>query len=299
MAAMKITTRVRGFVGEISGVSIARSLSREDLEAVLAAWLQYPVLIFPQQDLDPDALQNFADQLGGAGHDPYITPVPECPHVVEVCRDAHETTPIFGASWHSDWSFLSAPPSASLLSADIVPPRGGDTIFADGYRAYAALPHELRQRIACLRGIHTAAPAYGPVGLFARDDRSRSMQIVVSAAASAQETHPVVRTHPRSGRRCLFVNPAYTVGLVGVDAVKARALLERLFTHMTMPKFCYRHRWRAGALVLWDNRCVLHRAEGGYAGHCRVMRRATVVGERPIGILSGSVGRHLSTIKAR
>jgi taurine dioxygenase len=135
--------------------------------------------------------------------------------------------------------------------------------------------------LAGLRAIHSAAPAYGPSGLFARDDDSRSMDIVISKEAEATESHPIVRTHPHSGRRSLFVNHVYTVAVEGMHRFESRSLLRELFDHMVTDEFTYRHKWRPDMLVLWDNRCVLHYAEGGYEGHRRVMHRTVVAGERP------------------
>lgn len=270
------------FVAQIDGVPLQRSLSDPERDALQRCWAHYPVLVLPDQALDHRSYERFAREFGEIGRNPYLRGIDEHPDIVEVRRTATETTPIFGASWHSDWSFLSAPPSATLLHAKRIPPIGGDTCFADATAAYAALPEHLRSGIEGRRAIHTAAPSYGPRGLFARDDPSRSMNIVVSAQANQTVSHPIVRTHPRTGRKGLFINHVYTVAIDGMEARASRALLDTLFAHMTLPDFVYRHRWRTDMLVIWDNRCVLHYADGGYEGHERLLHRITLTGEQPV-----------------
>ncbi len=269
------------FVAEITDLRLNSKLSRSMVDQIKAAWARYPVLVFPGQPMTPNELAAFSRQLGDFGVDPFVRPIEDHQHVIEVRREAQESAPIFGASWHSDWSFQPAPPSGTLLHAQTIPPFGGDTVFADCYRAYATLPTELKKTLAGRAAIHTAAPAYGPQGLFAEDDDTRSMKIVVSSEAEKSETHPIVRTHPLSGRQALFINHVYTVAIAGMTRSQSRALLKFLFEHMTQDDFVYYHRWCADMLVLWDNRCVVHYASGGYDGYQRVMHRTTLAGERP------------------
>ena len=278
---LEVRPTTQEFVARVRGVDLSRPLDAAVSSELLAAWARHPVLVFPGQRLDPASLQAFCHVLGPFGRDPYVEPMPGFEHVIEVRREANETAPIFGSLWHSDWSFQAAPPSATLLYGAQVPPIGGDTVFADGYAAYASLSLVMQDLLAGLRGVHSAAPSYGPRGLFARDDASRSMRIIVSPEAENTETHPVVRRHPVSGRRSLFVNHVYTIGIEGMRADESRALLEFLFRHMTRAEFVHRHRWHADTLVIWDNRCIVHYADGGYEGHRRLMYRSTVAGERP------------------
>lgn len=277
----EVRAHAPGFVAEVTGLRLDRALADDVVEAIRETWTDYPVVVFPDQPLDHAALTAFSNRLGAFGVDPYLKAVPGYEHIIEVCREPRESTPIFGANWHSDWSFQRTPPSATLLHAKTVPPSGGDTLFADCYRAYAALSPQLKATLADLSAVHSAAPAYGPRGLFARDDPSRSMQIEVSPQAEHSEIHPIVRTHPRSGRKSLFINHVYTLAISGMQSEASRELLDSLFEHMTSAKFVYRHQWRPNMLVVWDNRCVVHYAEGGYAGHRRIMHRTTLAGERP------------------
>ena len=280
--SVRVRERITDFVAEVDGPALCGELTPTTVQEISAAFDTYPVLIFPRQPLAPDELACFASRIGEFGHDPFVRPLDGHAHVIEVRRRAAETTPIFGATWHSDWSFQACPPSATLLHAQIVPPFGGDTLFADAVHAFATLPEALQDELRTLRAIHSAAPSYGPKGLFAKDDPSRSMRIVISAEADQQQTHPMVRLHPRSGRAALFINHVYTVGIEGMDHGAARALLERLFAHMSDSRFVYRHRWAPQTLVMWDNRLVTHYAAGGYAGYERLMYRVTLAGEAPL-----------------
>ena len=139
----------------------------------------------------------------------------------------------------------------------------------------------MRERLAGLQTIHSAAAAYGPRGVFAQESAKRAMEIIVSETAQNTQTYPLVRTHPVSGRRALFINPVYTVGIVGMTKPESDALLRFLLQHMQREEFLYRHQWQPHMLTMWDNRCTMHHAEGGDDGHPRVMQRVTIAGERP------------------
>jgi taurine dioxygenase len=278
---LSVLPEPQGFAAAVRGVDLRETLAADAHRDLLQAWARHPVLYFPEQILDPASLERVSSYLGPFGHDPYLKAKAGFEHVIEVRREARETAPIFGGNWHSDWSFQSTPPSATLLYGDIVPPAGGDTIFADGCRAFEALSPTMQQLLLPLNAVHSAAPAYGPKGLFARDDASRSMQIIVSPDADQSELHPLVRRHPLSGRCALYINHVYTLGIEGMRADESQALLEFLFKHMTRNEFVYRHHWQPHMLLLWDNRCVIHYADGGYEGYRRLMYRTTVAGERP------------------
>lgn len=267
---------------EITGLDLSQPLQPDVAEAVLNAFADYAVIWFPDQPLDHDQFEAVTRLFGDFGVDPYVEPLAGRPHVLEVRRDARETSSPFGAAWHSDWSFQEGPPAATLLHAKVVPPRGGDTLYADGYRAYEALSPLLQQMLADRRGVHSAARPYGPQGAYARETGARSMKILASAEAEKTWTHPIVRTHPVTGRKALFVNPVYTIGIEDMDEGEAAALLTFLFKHMTEDAFVYRHRWRPDMLTIWDNRCLMHHATGGYDGHERVMHRTTVAGDVPV-----------------
>lgn len=271
-----------GFGAAISGVALNEPLANDVRDEILRAWAAHGVVWFRDQPMSLDALESFTQSIGPFGVDPFIKSMEGRRHVLELRREPDEKAPNFGASWHSDWSFQETPPAATLLRAEIVPPVGGDTLYADGVRAYEALSPVMKRLLEGLEAIHSASLAYGTKGFFAKETEKRTMQIIVSEEAEKTCAHPIVRTHPVTGRKALYVSPTYTVGgIVGMTAEESRALLGFLFAHMVREEFVHRHKWTKDALIMWDNRCTLHFADGGYDGYLRVMHRTTVAGERP------------------
>jgi taurine dioxygenase len=260
----------------IRGVDLSRPHSRAEIDLIRVAWLEHQVIGICDQELEISDLERFAAALGPDGDDPFIASIAGHPRVVEVRREADETTPIFAEAWHSDWSFLEASPAGTLLYGKVIPPVGGDTLFADQYAAYDALSETMKSRIAPLQGIHSARRSYSPGGIYGERDKGRSMAIRYSERAMATQLHPVVRRHAQTGRCALFVNMGYTIGIDRMNETEATALLTELFAHQTQPQFVYRHRWSPGLLTLWDNRCLLHTATGGYQGHQRLLWRITI-----------------------
>ncbi|MCR5877145.1 TauD/TfdA family dioxygenase [Phenylobacterium sp. J367] len=279
--AIEVTPEPTGFGAEVRGLDLTRPLPPETLAQVKAAWARHGVLAFPDQPLSLEQLEAFTLQIGPFGKDPFIKPMAGHPNVLELRREPDERATNFGAGWHSDWSFQAIPPAATLLHSEVVPPVGGDTLFCDCARAYETLSPVMQAMLAPLKAVHSAGRAYGTKGVFARETEKRTMEIIVSAEADETLTHPLVRTHPVTGRKALFVSPVYTLGIEGMTPKESQAVLGFLFGHMTQDEFIYRHRWRPRMLLMWDNRCTMHLAEGGYDGHLRVMHRTTVAGEPP------------------
>jgi taurine dioxygenase len=151
-------------------------------------------------------------------------------------------------------------------------------LFANQYAAYDGLEPAMKSRLEGMLGVHSAAKGYAPDGQYGDNDKGRSMDIRPSEAARAKRTHPIVRTHPETGRKALFVNPGYTQSIAGMSQEDGWALLLELFKHQSQPRFVYRHRWAKDMLVMWDNRCLTHMATGGYQGHARLLHRTTVAG---------------------
>lgn len=279
---IQVTPQASGFGAEITGLDLSRPLDRATLAEVKAAWARHAVVAFPDQPLSLDELEAFTLQVGPFGKDPFIKPMPGHPNVLELRREPDEKATNFGAGWHSDWSFQAEPPAATLLRSEVVPPVGGDTLFCDCAAAYEVLSPTMQRMLAPLRAVHSAGRAYGTQGVFARETEKRTLQIIVSAEADETLSHPLVRTHPITGRKALFVSPVYTVGVEGLTPEESQGLLGILFKHMVQDRFIYRHRWREKMLLMWDNRCTMHFAEGGYDGHLRLMHRTTVAGETPV-----------------
>ena len=271
-----------GFGAEITGLDLSQPMPPETLAEVKAAWARHGVVAFPDQPLSLDALEAFTLQMGAFGDDPYVKPMAGRPNVLELRREPDETASNFGAGWHSDWSFQDTPPAATILRSQVTPPVGGDTLFCDATRAYEALSPTMQAMLAPLQAVHSAVRPYGPQGSYARETAARTLQIISSKAAEASRTHPLVRTHPVTGRKALFISPVYTIGIEGLSEPEANAILGLLFKHMVQDTFVYRHHWRAGMVLMWDNRCTAHLAEGGYDGHLRLMHRTTVAGDAPV-----------------
>lgn len=280
--ALAVKPQPSGFGAEITGVDLARPPPSEILAEIKDAWARHAVVAFPDQPLSLEALEAFTQAIGPFGHDPFIAPMPGHPNVLELRREPDEKATNFGAGWHSDWSFQAEPPAATLLRSEVVPPVGGDTLFADCARAYEALSPAFQQMLAPLKAVHSASLAYGTQGVFARETEKRTMKIIVSPEADKTQVHPLVRTHPVTGRKALYVSPVYTRGIEGMTYAESAAILKFLYEHMTQEPFVYRHKWRPGMLLMWDNRCTVHLADGGYDGHLRVMHRTTVAGEKPV-----------------
>jgi taurine dioxygenase len=281
-STITVTARPGGFGAKVTGVDLTRPLAPDTLAAVKSAFTAHGVVWFPDQALDHDQLEAFTLQWGEFGRDPYIAPLADRPHILEVRRDAGETASVFGGAWHSDWSFQETPPAITILHAKVIPPVGGDTLFADCCGAWEALTPAFQAMVKPLRAIHSASRPYGAAGFYAKEEGRTGMTILPSAEADKTFAHPLSRVHPISGRPTLFVNQVYTVGIEGLSEPESMAILGFLFKHMTDERFVYRHRWAPGMLTMWDNRRCLHNATGGYDGHERLLHRTTVAGEAPI-----------------
>lgn len=263
----------------VRGIDLKQPLPAAQQAELRALWLQHLVLAFPDQHLPVDALERFATTIGPFGPDPYFESIPGHPHVAQVRREADETSTLFADNWHSDWSFLASPPAATLLHGDVIPPTGGDTLFANQYAAWDALPADLKATLQGRMGVHSARRGYARQGRYGEADKGRSMAIRYDDSALATQLHPIARRHPETGRTALFVSPGYTIGIDGLPDSEAQPLLKALFDHQGRDEFVYRHAWQPGMLVMWDNRCLVHAATGGYQGHRRLLHRITV-GER-------------------
>lgn len=266
----------------LRGVDLTQPISAEQAAEIRAAWLKHQVVGFPDQDMSVDDLERFAATVGPFAPDPYFQSIPGHPHVAQVKREADETSTLFADNFHSDWSFLASPPAATLLYGDVIPPVGGDTLFANQYDAWDALPAAMKALLEGKQGVHSARRGYSKQGRYGEGDKGRSMAIVYDDSAMATQLHPIARRHPETGRTALFVSPGYTIGVDGLPDDEAGPLLAELFKHQARPEFVYAHRWSQGTLLMWDNRCLVHAATGGYDGHRRLLHRITV-GERAAG----------------
>lgn len=279
---MQIFPLTGSFGAEIRDVDLSAELAEDTLAAVRAAFAEHVVLCFRDQQLDIDRLEALALRLGEFGETPFITPIESHPNVLRLVREANEAGPLFGSGWHSDWSFQDAPPSATMLYGVDVPPVGGDTAFTNQYLAYESLSAGMQRILDGLNAVHSAQRSYGPQGTFGRNDPTSSMDIRGGESALATQLHPLVRTHPVTGRKALFVNDVYTIGIEDMRSEESKPLLDFLFAHSRRIDHTCRVRWEPGTLTMWDNRVTQHYAIDDYAGHRREMYRITLAGEVPV-----------------
>ncbi len=279
---INVTPQSSGFGAHVTGLDLSQPLDAATNAEVLAAWAAHGVLAFPGQPLSLEQQEAFTLALGNFGEDPFVKPMAGHAHILELRREPHETAPNFGSGWHSDWSFQATPPAATILHAKVIPPVGGDTLFADCTAAFAALSPAMQALCEGLNAVHSAKLPYGRNGAYAKETGTRTMQIITGEAAESTQLHPLVRVHPVTGKKALFASPTYTIGLDGMTQDEGYAILGFLFKHITQPQFIYRHKWSPDTLLIWDNRRMLHFAEGGYDGHLRLLHRTTVAGESPI-----------------
>jgi taurine dioxygenase len=269
--------RIAGALGaEVTGIDLSRELSDATIAGLRQVWLEHGVVFFRDQDLSPQGLVRFARRFGEVVEYPFIKGLPEAPEVIPVVKLEHETTN-FGGLWHSDTAYLDQPPMATMLIAREVPPFGGDTLFASGTAAYEALSEGLKRLLAPLRAVNSSAKA--------DVTKTREDRVKDSARDDARQVyeaeHPVVRTHPETGRRALYVNTGHTTRFAGMTEAESAPLLRFLFEHQVRPEFTCRFYWRPGSIALWDNRCCLHNPVNDYHGFRRVMHRVTLAGDRP------------------
>lgn len=262
----------------VTGVDLSKPLTEEDRLAIRVAWVEHHVLAFPGQDLSDADLERITLSFGVFGDEPFFVPMKEGGHVVALTRRADEKAPVFAETWHVDWSFEESPPIGTCLYGLTIPPVGGDTSFVNQQRALVDMPKELRGRLEGKVAIHSAAGAYAPDGFYGeREEGSdRSMKILYSDKARDTQTHPLIMKHPESGIETIYGCAGYIVGFVGVDEEEGRQLAGDLLAWQTRDEFQYQHKWEEGMFVIWDNRSVLHKANGGYDGYDRELHRTTV-----------------------
>jgi taurine dioxygenase len=262
---------------EITGVDL-RNPSETELQDVYRAFLDHLVLFFRDQDIAPGELVNFARSFGEIDIHPYSVPLDGHPEVLEITKEKDDSSN-FGGEWHTDMTYNEQPPKGVVIVGREIPPRGGDTLFANMYAAYEALSDTMKGLLEDLYGLHSAGPTYSSSGTKSRD--KQSTKVVISDDSYTWTEHPLVRTHPETGRKCLFLNPGHTYYIKGMRDDESKALLEFLFRHCVKPEFCTRFSWTQNTVALWDNRCTQHVALNDYHGYRRVIHRTVIKGDRP------------------
>jgi taurine dioxygenase len=282
MSALTVE-RIAGALGaELQGLDLTRELTAGEVDALHEAVVQHKVVFLRGQPYDIAHLERLTVQLGGHGRTPFLESIDGHPGVVKVVKEADEGGFNFGGAWHSDWSFQPEPPAFTLLWSVEVPPHGGDTMWSNQELAFDTLSDGLKTTLMDLDVVHSAGWAYSANGVLARSAPGRSMQINTTDDALAEQVHPAVPTHPRTGRSALFVNPTYSVRFAGWSAADSAPLLQHLYTHSTRDAFTCRFRWTPNTLAIWDNRATQHNALNDYQGHRRELHRTTVAGTVPV-----------------
>jgi taurine dioxygenase len=248
----------------------------ETIAAIRKAWLDHCVIFFREQNLPPARFLTFAKRFGEVIEYPFIKGLEEYPEIIPVVKLEHEKTN-FGGIWHSDTAYLEMPPMATMLIAREIPQRGGDTMFANGYLAYETLSDGMKRLLDGLVGINTSAKADASR---TREDRVKAM-VRPDAKQEYVGEHPVVRTHPETGRKALYLNVGHTLRFRDMTVAESQPILDFLFQHQIKPEFTCRFAWRPGSIAFWDNRCALHFPVNDYHGYRRAMHRITLKGDRP------------------
>jgi taurine dioxygenase len=265
---------------EVRGIALSSLEDENAWKAIQGAFLQYSVLAFRDQSLEPADLMRVGARFGEPCFYPFVTGLDDYPYIFEVVKEEHETVN-FGGNWHSDTTYLKQPPLGTLLYALETPARGGDTLFTSTYAAYDALSEGMRALLDRLVGVNSASLKYTG-GRRKIHSTIGGMKVHDTETAEEYEAeHPAVRTHPDTGRKALYVSRSHTVRFKDMSEEESRPLIEFLQAHQTRPEFTCRVRWWPGTLTIWDNRCTQHSAVNDYHGQRRRMRRLTFGAQTP------------------
>lgn len=269
--------KIAGALGaEILSVDLSRGVSDNLAREVRKVLLDHQVIFLKKQNLTPQQFLDFATAMGEPIEYPFVKGLAGFPYIIEVKKLEHERLN-FGGIWHSDTTYLDEPPMGSMLLSREVPPFGGDTIFANQYLAYDSLSSVMKNILEGLIGISSSARADVSK---TREDRIKS-DGNDSAPQEFQAEHPIVRTHPETSRKALYVNIAHTTGIKGMLEEESAPILAYLFQHQVKPEFTCRFNWEPNAIAFWDNRCTQHNPVNDYHGYRRVMQRITLKGDKP------------------
>jgi taurine dioxygenase len=275
--------RLTGTIGaEITGIDLRQSISDDLATSLRDALARHQVLFFRDQYLSLDQLKSLTRAFGALMRLPYVEPLDGEPEIIRVLKEADEKGGVFGGDWHTDFSFLERPPAGSLLSAEVVPPYGGDTLWISQSTAWETLPAPLQQLLAGRDAIHVGKP-YGVKWAPPVNERTGGSIRMTRGdpGADAERAHPAVLRNPFTGRAALFLNPLYVTRLDGLTEAESRPILDQIQRHAIRPEFCCRFRWSAGAVAVWDNLFTQHFAVNDYQGHRRLMYRTTLAGPAP------------------
>ena len=261
----------------VGNIDLTQPITDAQRDALHAALLRHHVLFFENQPVTPQQQRDLAARFGELHIHPVYPHHPEVPEIILL--DTSLANPPDNDNWHTDVTFIETPPMGAILSAQLLPPSGGDTLWASGIAAYEALSEPFRRFIAPLHAEHDFLQSF-PAWRFARTPDER-VRWEAARDKHPPVVHPVVRTHPASGRRGLFVNEGFTSRIIELTKAESDAVLAHLRAHTAKPEFTMRWRWKRHDLAFWDNRLTQHYATADYLPHRRVMHRATILGDKP------------------
>lgn len=268
---------------EIFGVQISSSISNDAINEIKLAFLDHLVIFFRDQTINPQGLKAFGKHFGSFHIHPFVGSLEDHPEIMIVVKNPEDKYN-FSGTWHSDVTFDETPPLGSILCAMDVPTYGGNTLFANQYLAYDMLSDTYKSILSGLNAVHSAENVYGEQGEYnSQDYRSKHSGTPIQSdnRAHKRTAHPIIRTHPETGRKALYVNEPFTVGIEGMLEEESEPILRYLVQHAIQPDICCSFRWEPGSIAFWDNRCLQHYALNDYPGERRVMWRLTINGDKP------------------
>ena len=268
-----------GVGASVRGVDLSTGLTDKSVKSIRKALGEYGVLFFYGQALTPEQYLAFARYFGDVNINRFFPAVHGFPEIAEVLKEPTDKSNI-GNRWHSDQSYDIAPALGSILLARETPSQGGDTIFANMFRAYDTLSTGLKNTVIKLKALHSSRHVFGENNQDYMRDRPGLSERYGNANIAVQDAiHPMIITHPISGRKALYINPAFTVGIQGWDNHESKPFLNMLYEHASKPENTYRFQWAPGCIAFWDNRATWHYALNDYHGSRRLMHRITIKGE--------------------
>ena len=284
MATLDINPIASALGAEIHGIDLSQALDDKTFSTIEKALHDHLVIFFRDQTITPDQHLAFARRFGDVETHRYAKGLDSHPEVLPVIKEADDRAANFGGIWHSDVAFHAEPPMGQILYALEVPDSGGDTIFVNMYQAYETLSDGMKRMLVGVNGVFTGERSYGPSDSEVTKRQalfSKSMDVKLMNNADDETVHPLIRTHPDTGRKSLFISGIAIRRLEGMTVEESRPILRFLKKHATRPENTCQFRWSKGSIAFWDNRCTQHYALNDYHGHRRVMHRVTIAGDRP------------------
>jgi len=272
MSSSEISIQPADGVGAyVSNVDIAAAMSAQQTGTLRQALGEHGVLFFRDQSATPEQHIAFAESFGQININRFFPAVDDYPQIAEVKKEPSQSRNI-GGSWHTDHSYDEVPAMGSILMTRITPRHGGDTVFSNMFLAYEALSDGLKNILGQLKAVHSSRHAFGP----SVDNQGAFNN---AEAATQDSIHPMVISHPISGKKALYINPGFTIGIEGWHRSESEPLLEMLYQHAVKPEFTHRFKWQEGSVAFWDNRATWHYALNDYPTETRLMHRITIEGE--------------------